>query len=289
MKYNTTLSKLFLQSTLSKKLTLTLFGVILVLASYAQTNITSTAAGGPWNSTTTWVGGVVPTQGGNDNAIIAPGATVTVTAAASCVNLTINGNLTMNNSGFTLSIGNPGSNTGSLTLNAGSNFFIGSANTVEFLATQTGPGITNNGGTIASSGVNGSDGGTIQTDASSGGGFFLSGNATTFYNFKFIQNATFNTTGISAWTVNGTFTIPNNNWGWVGGSKSPIYGAASTLSINTTQAYNINGGNFGGQHYEWASTAGATIGVTPGYPNNVTISSSTCCTSAGAGVANING
>jgi hypothetical protein len=252
-----------LQVNLIKRFLLTFFAALTLSYSFAQTTITSTAAGGPWNVGTTWVGGVVPSQGSNNNVVIAAGATVTVTAAASAVNLTINGTLNMNNTGFSLQIGNPGSNTGSLTLGLGSNFLIGSANTVEFVATQSGPGITNNGGTIASTGVNGADGGTIQVDANSGGSFFVGGTSgTTVNNFNFIQNASFNISGPSM-LINGTFTIPNNNWNWAGGSKSPIYGPASTLYVNRgNQGYS--------QGLEWSANSG-TIGVTPGYPNNVTL------------------
>jgi len=251
-----------LRFSLIKRILLPLFALITTI-SYSQTTITSTATGGPWNSTSTWVGGVIPSQGSNNNVVIASGATVTVPSSVSCVNLTINGNLTMTGSAIKLSIGNPGSNTGSLTLGSGSNLFIGSTNTVEFVATQSGPGITNNGGTIASTGTNGADGGTIQIDANSGAGFFVGGTSgTTVNNFKFIQNASFNISGPSL-LVNGTFTIPNNNWNWAGGSKSPIYGPASTLYVDRgNQGYN--------QGTEWSANSG-TIGVTPGYPNNVVL------------------
>ncbi len=47
---------------------------------------TSTTSGN-WNATGTWLGGVVPTA--NDNAVIANGHTVTITAAANCNNLTV--------------------------------------------------------------------------------------------------------------------------------------------------------------------------------------------------------
>ena len=48
-------------------------------------HITSTASGGNWNATTTWVGGVVPTA--SDNVTIADGATVTINTAASALTL----------------------------------------------------------------------------------------------------------------------------------------------------------------------------------------------------------
>ena len=254
---------------LSKRFLLTLAGLCIVMVNYAA-NISSVAAGGNWNSTTTWSPAQVPVNG--DNVTIIAGSTVTITAAAACTNLIISGTLTMNNTGFIFKIGNAGSGTGALTLNSGSSFFIGSSNTVEFVATQSGGGIINNGGTIVSSGITGVDGGTVQIDAQSGGNFGISGTSQTiFNNLTFISNASFNLSSSTSPNIfiNGTFIIPNNNWGWVGGSKSPIYGPGATVSIN-------NGGQGytpGGTRYEWQQFApgAATIGVTPGYPNNVVL------------------
>jgi len=73
----------------------------LVIAIHTSTpvlaaTITSTASGGAWTSTSTWVGAVVP--GPNDNVIIVSGATVTTGAAnRTCGDLTINGTLTISN------------------------------------------------------------------------------------------------------------------------------------------------------------------------------------------------
>jgi len=56
--------------------------------------ITSTATGGTFSTASTWVGGVVP--GTADTAIIASGATVTLTATKTVLNVTINSGGTLN-------------------------------------------------------------------------------------------------------------------------------------------------------------------------------------------------
>ena len=62
--------------------------ILPVIPAYAASTITSTATGGPWNSGSTWVGGVVP--GAADSVVIASGATVTLDVAP-----VINGSLTI--------------------------------------------------------------------------------------------------------------------------------------------------------------------------------------------------
>ncbi|MBI4946154.1 MAG: T9SS type A sorting domain-containing protein [Bacteroidetes bacterium] len=66
--------------------------------------ITSTAAGGTWSAGGTWVGGVAPVAG--DDAIIATtvGNSVTLGAAASITNITINNSATFNDGNFTLTV-----------------------------------------------------------------------------------------------------------------------------------------------------------------------------------------
>ena len=57
-------------------------------------NIVSTAAGGNWSATTTWVGGVIPTV--NDNVTIADGAFVFIDTAAVALNVQVGQNGTPN-------------------------------------------------------------------------------------------------------------------------------------------------------------------------------------------------
>ncbi len=80
--------------------------------------ISSTAAGGPWNSTSTWVGGIIP--GSGSNVIIVAGSTVTVNApAGACQNLTISGNLN-SNAGINLDVYGDWTNNGGFNPNTGS-------------------------------------------------------------------------------------------------------------------------------------------------------------------------
>ncbi len=67
----------FLGSTGKIKNSFPLVLSLLLISVYGQgADITSTASGGNWSATTSWVGGVVPTAG--DNVLIANGATVTI-------------------------------------------------------------------------------------------------------------------------------------------------------------------------------------------------------------------
>ncbi|MDF2456449.1 MAG: hypothetical protein K0R51_2442 [Cytophagaceae bacterium] len=251
-----------IKENLLQRIIFTLLALLVVVNAEAAV-ITSTGTGGAWNVGSSWVGGVVP--GTNDDVVIAAGATVTVPTSQTCRLLTVNGTLNMTGTGITLDITNNSTSTLGLTLGAGSSFLIGATNTVLFSTTQS-TGIQNNGGTIVSTGVNGANGGTIRSMSSSGGGFEIAGTATTVNNLQFMGNANFNISGTSL-LVNGTLTIPENNWAFNGSSKSPIYGPGSTLYIDkNNQGLTSNNALTIG----WSVQSG-TIGVTPGYPNNVVL------------------
>ncbi len=105
--------------------------------------IASTATGGNWSATTTWVGGVVP--GASDNVTIVAGATVTLDVNASAGSLTIDATgslVTSATTGYKLEVGGNLTNNGILDLSnsatIGSDLrFVGAGN-----ATFTGTGTT---------------------------------------------------------------------------------------------------------------------------------------------------
>ena len=104
-------------------------------------NISSTAAGGNWSATTTWVGGVVP--GNMDNVTIVGSSRVTVDVNnAACATLTVNsatdaqtGTLAFNNNSVltvsgAVTIGGTGTRRGSINMTNGGTLKIGGAVTL---------------------------------------------------------------------------------------------------------------------------------------------------------------
>jgi gliding motility-associated-like protein len=265
MKKNNNPCKKFLPSVSMKKILITCFALLTLTVGYAQR--TSTGSGA-WNNAATWTPAGVP--GTNDIVTVLAGHTITVPVSATCKQLLISGTVTMTGSSITMDITNnsSASPTNGLQLNSGSSLTIGATNILYFSNGQA-SGIVNNGGTIVSTGVNGIDGGTVRANTCCGGEFRVSGTAlTTVYNLEFLQNANFNiTTG--GLFVNGTLSVPNNNFNSGGTTLSPVYGPASTLSINNG-GQGLGGGTplNGNLNKLWAAQSG-TIGVTPGYPNNV--------------------
>ncbi len=155
---------------------------------------------------------------------------------------------------------------GILTLERGI-FKIGTGNVVNMIGGGGGNTINNPNPTgtsnFATTGTNGSDGGKI---------IFTSGNPvtingpgqTTFFDLTSTSNPSFTITTAGTVLINGKVDIRTNSTGLhFAGSNSPIYGPASLLYIdNANQGYNPG--------LEWSASSG-TIGVTPGYPNNVTL------------------
>lgn len=226
-----------------------------------------TTQNGPWYLGTTWVGGVVPSN--TDNVIVAHLVTNTTSGA----NITRNaGTTTVINAGAGLSTGaftytNNGSTTvnGTFTIQnggyAGGNSFVYGAA----------------GALVMSHGT----GSVVNYDVNPGQAFWpvtnppfnvtISANSLTTLNMTVgpVNGTLTLNNGIdiavaNALTVNGTLRINPN--GFVN-TNSPIYGAASTLQYSTGGVY--------GRGFEWRALGVGTIGVTPGYPNNVTITANT--------------
>lgn len=120
--------------------------------------ISSTPAGGNWNSPSTWVGGVVP--GFGDSATIVAGATVTV-----------NGTFTVS----TLIVNNSASGTGTLTFNAGAQLTVTGSVTVGGNSARVGVVDMTNGGLLQI-------GGNTTPFAFGAGGSFTAGTGTVAYN-----------------------------------------------------------------------------------------------------------
>lgn len=130
-------------------------------------------------------------------------------------------------------------------------FFTGSANTITLSAAGS---FTNNGGSLSTTGAGGQDGGTINF---AGAGNINGSSSTTFYNVTINTGAVANTTMPF---INGTLRINGGNL-----TAAPTYNAGSTLF------YNVNYGRF----VEWNHIGTGTLGVDPGFPNNVTVNSGT--------------
>ncbi len=220
----------------------------------------TTAQNGPWTTPATWTGGVVPTSA--QNVIINHAVTATAGITRNSGTTTIinaSGSLSMNGAtytnsgsttisgGFTITTGGwaTGNNfvysgtSNLLTINSTSNYVINNAD-VFWPAANSPYNVT----VSQSAGIT-INAGMTRTIA----GLFAVGGAVTMPS--------------GALTLNGTTNINSNGFF----SAAPIYGAASTLVYNSGGPY--------GRGFEWSAAGAGTIGVTPGYPNNVQVSNFT--------------
>jgi hypothetical protein len=225
----------------------------------------TTANNGNWNVGTTWTGGVVPTA--SQNAIINHNVTLDV-------NVTRNtGTVTTVNAGAgkSLSTGaftytNDGTTNVDGILNINNGGFVNGANNLVYGAAST-LVIAHGSGVPYVVGA----GQRFWPVANPPFNVSLAGNSPTQLNMvvgpvdgQLIIAAGLDVVTANALTVNGTLRINAN--GFIN-TNSPIYGAASTLTYNT-------GGTFG-RGFEWRALGVGTIGVTPGYPNNVIVQNNT--------------
>ena len=160
---------------------------------------------------------------------------------------------------------------GTLTLQNGI-FQIGAGHILYFDNNSGTNGLVNNGGNLATTGLNGADGGRVVLMNGSGANFNITGTGTThFYDLSFgtavgAGNRRVVQSNPGRVVINGTLTMPDNQSRWA--TNSPIYGPNATLYINNNnQGYSPGAG----ERLEWMAMASGTIGTTAGYPNHVTI------------------
>ncbi len=220
--------------------------------------ISNGTGGGNWNTTTTWVGGVVPTN--VHNATIVGGDIVTIDANASCANLNVNG---------TLYIGN---NNQARTVTVNGDINVTNTGTLQVLTTSNTTHTLNCGGNITNNGtVN------LNPDANSScntifnrlGNQTVSGSGeTTRFNLITLNMGTSknNVLDISSSSflvptpfltlTNGTFKLSTN---------VTIVPFAADPNIPSTAGMWVNGGTVNSGNFNW--TFSGTIRVSNGILN----------------------
>jgi hypothetical protein len=243
-------------------------------------NISSTAAGGNWSATTTWVGGVVP--GSGDNVTIVgsvAGTTVTVNINnAACASLIVNsatnnqtGTLSFNNNSVltvsgAVTIGGTGNRFGIINMTSGGTLKIGGAvtlggggtftagtGTVEYTsANPTIASLVYQNLTFSGTGTAGAGGAlTIRGNLSNTGGGTLNfgANNVTFSGATTGNIAGFTTTGTVSMTKTAGSAIFTGN---VNGGALTINGAGGTLTLGPMLVHTFTG--------TWTRTAGTLNG-----------------------------
>ncbi len=214
---------------------------------------TSTAGGGNWSATTTWVGGVVP--GPTDDVTIVGGSTVTVDAAAACKSITISGTLSFS-AGINLDVNGNWTNNGTFNASTGSVTFKGAtSNTINGSSPTSFNNIIVNKGTDI----------TSVLEANGAGAITNTGNIT-------ITNGLFKmTTG--TFQFNAAPTIPATGGLWIsgatlnGGNFSTttngllrITSGTANFGTNSGNALEVNN-NGAGTPYAFLDMQGGTMNV----------------------------
>lgn len=199
---------------------------------------------GDWNVASTWSTNAVPLN--SENVTISSGHTVYTNSSITRNKITkIDGAFELRDGGWASGTGTfiYNSITGTLNFNLSSGSYAVNATDV-FWPTANGPYNVN----VLNAGMN-LNSGTNRTV----NGLFSTANAGAS-NVSF-PDATLTLNGICQINLGGAF------------GNSPIFGNTSTLIYNSTGTY--------GRGFEWIYNGVGTIGVTPGYPNNVQISNNT--------------
>ena len=228
-----------------------------------STTITSSTSG-DWNSTGTWVGGVVPTN--VDNVIIASTHTVTVTAAASCgqLNFSGTGSTVSVNSGITLAVsGAVRANQSGTQSNAGTITGTGSITCTSVSVGSGGPSMTANRTTTLTS--------TISTFTSSGTLTLTSRDVGAKNDpYFYLQSGTFSCTDITTVHPSGSnIAIVSLATGAATGTLKLSGSTPFTLDADGTNTITLTGT---GATVNYAATGAQTVRNTP--YTNLTLSGS---------------
>ncbi len=238
--------------------------------------ICTSTGSGLWSNSSTWSCGAVP--GAGDDVIIAAGTTVTIDAAAQCLNITVNGTLT-SNAGINLDVNGSWTNNGAFNASTGTVTFKGSAsNTISGSSPTAFNNIIVNKGTDA----------TSVLEANGTGAISNTGTLTITNGLFKMTTGTFQFGGVAGPIIpasggiwvnganfsSGNYTITNNGWIRVT-SGTANFGTGSGNAVHTQNRgyFNVSGGvvNISGRLENTASTP-----LLPGIPGNgVSISGGT--------------
>jgi hypothetical protein len=206
----------------------------------SSAKVSNGTGGGDWNTASTWNPVGVPANG--DSVTILSGDIVSVAAGVTrAATTTVNGNFQINTGGSVSGTAFTYAGSGGLIFNSNANYGVN--NTDPYWPTTSGP---------------------INVSVVQGGFTLNSATRTLSGNLNIGGSLGVNFSGGSQLTVNGSVII---NLGGFVGSNALVYGPASTLQYNSGVTY--------GRGFEWYHNGVGTIGTTPGYPNNVSLTNST--------------